>query len=166
MNFKELAELVPWLITEKIDDASAAVPLVGGAVHEETPMWAFSTGSALTLAAVFPRTNELRLTSGLAINLPYTAELSRYVNDLNAKQLTFGRAFLVDHLDPARAAVLMQEIVFGDGLAWDFPPSIQNLLRIIGTLTGQAARLAAEIIPRFDARPLNDAEVGLLMVYC
>jgi hypothetical protein len=166
MNFKELAELVPWLIAEKIDDASAPVPLAGVTVHEETPMWSFSTGSVLTLAAVFSKTNELRLTSGLAINLPYTAELSRYVNHLNAKQLTFGRAFIAENLDPARVAVLMQEIVFGDGLAWDFPPSIQNLLRIIGTLTGQAARLAAGIVSRFEARSFNDAEAALLLVNC
>jgi len=166
MNFTEFAELVPRLVAEKIDDASTPVPLTESAGHEHAPAWIFRTGSVLTLAMILPKTNELRLTSGLAINLPYTAELSRYVNYLNAQQLTFGRAFLTDNLHPERAAVLMQEVVFGEGLNWDFPPSIQNLLRIIATLTGQAGRLAAEIIYRFGARPFDDAETALLLVNC
>jgi hypothetical protein len=166
MNFSEFAELVPGLIAEKIADASTPVPLAGSAVNEQAPAWIFRTGSLLTLAALLPKTNELRLTSGLAINLPYTTELARYVNYLNAQQLTFGRAFLTDNLHPESAAVLMQEIVFGESLSWDYLPSIQNLLRIIATLTGQANRLAAEIIYRFRARPFDDAEAALLMMNC
>jgi hypothetical protein len=163
MNFMEFADLVPWLVSEKLDDASSPIALVGGTVHEETPAWIFRTGPVLALATIFPKTNELRLTSGLAINIPYSPELSHYVNYLNEKQLVFGRAFLVANNDPGRAAVLMQVIVFGDSLSWDFPPSIQNLLRIIGTLSGQAGRLSAEIVARFEARPFNDAEVPLLL---
>lgn len=166
MNFKEFTELVPWLIAEKLDDASTPVPVVGGTVHEETPNWTFRTGSLLTLASIFPKSNELRLTSGLVTKIPYTAELSRYVNYLNEKQLVFGRAFLVPHNDPERAAILTQEIVFGDGLSWDFPPSIQSLLRIIATLTGQSAHLASETLSRFEARPFNDTEMALLLVNC
>ena len=166
MNFKEFAELVPWLVTEKIDDASPPIPLIGGTVHEETPAWSFRTGSVLTLATIFPKTNELRLTSGLAINILYAPELSHYVNHLNEKQLVFGRAFLVTNNDPERAAVLMQEIVFGDSLSWDFRPSIQNLLRVIVTLSGQAGHLSSEITARFEARPFNDAEVALLLASC
>ncbi|MGO8883288.1 MAG: hypothetical protein ACLQI7_06230 [Streptosporangiaceae bacterium] len=164
MNFKELAELVPWLVSEKMEDTSSPEPVAGGTIHEETPNWSFRTGSVLTLATIFPKANELRLTCGLATNIPNSPELSHHVNYLNDKQLVFGRAFLVTYDDTGRAAVLMQEIVFGDGLSWEFPPSIQNLLRIMGTLCGQAGRLSADIVSRFEARPLNDTELTLLLV--
>jgi hypothetical protein len=154
------------IVAEKLEDASFPTPSVGGAVHAETPNWRFRTGSLLTLASIFPKTNELRLTSGLAIDIPYTLELSRFVNYLNEKKLVFGRMFTVPNNDPEHAAVLMQEIVYGDGLSWDYPPSIQNLLRIMATLSGQGDHLISEIVSRFDARPFSDAEVGVLLVNC
>jgi len=163
MNPQEFAELVPFLIAEKLEDSSTPVPLVGGEIHESNPAWTFRTGPVLTLALILPRSNELRLTCGLAIDVPYSAELFRFVNYLNHKQLVFGRAFLVDNLDPTIAAVLTQEIVYGDGVSWDYPPSIQNLLRIIGTLSGQASRLGPEIASRFQAKPFSDADAALLL---
>lgn len=165
MNSSEFADLVPWLVTEKIEEAGPAVPLLDGEVHEQQPNWSFRTGSALTLASIFPKANELRITSGLAINIPYSADLKDFVNYMNVKQLVFGRAYHVEHNDPRVAAVLMQEIVFGESLSWDFPPSIQNLLRIIVTLSGQADRLSKEITARFEARSFSDAEVVHLLAY-
>lgn len=165
MDSKELAELVPWLVAEKMEDATSPVPLAGGAAHEGNPVWTFRTDPVLALAAVFPASNELRLTIGLAIDLPGTAELSSYINLLNTKQLVFGRAYIVPGNSADRVAVLMQEIVFGDGLSWDYPPSIQNLLRIMGTLCGQAGRLAGEVADRFEGRPLTDAEAVVLLAY-
>ena len=34
----------------------------------------------------------------------------------------------------------------------------------MGTLCGQAGRLSADIVSRFEARPLNDTELTLLLV--
>lgn len=166
MNPSEFADLVPWLVTEKLEDASPATPLLDGEVHEQQPNWSFRVGSALTLASIFPQANELRITSGLAIEIPYTADLGEFVNYINVKQLVFGRAYHVTYADTGLAAVLVQEIIFGDGLSWDFPPSIQNLLRITVTLTGQADRLSKEIVARFAARPFSDVELPILLVHC
>jgi hypothetical protein len=58
----------------------------------------------------------------------------------------------------------MQEIVFGESLSWDFAPSIQNLLRILGTLTGQAARLAPQICSRFHGRAPREDEIMFLLM--
>lgn len=167
MNFKELTELVPWLVAEKMEDATPPVPLVGGAVHDENPAWTFRADPVLALAAVFPKSNELRLTIGLAADLTSTTDLSSYINFLNAKQLVFGRAYLapIPSSNADRVAILMQEIVFGDGLSWEYPPSIQNLLRIIGMLCGQGGHLAREVLSRFEGRPLADAEAVILLAH-
>jgi hypothetical protein len=163
MNPGELAELVPFLIAEKLEDATAPVAVSPGPMHERFPSWYFRIGQALTLAAIFPERNELRMTVGLAHDVPYTPEVGLYVNNLNHKQLVFGRAFAVHLNKPEHAAILMQEIIFGDGLSRDYPPSVQNLLRIIGTLSGQAARLAAELLSSYGGRPLTDDEAFLFL---
>ena len=160
MNFKELPELIPWLVAEKMEDVTPPVPLASGAAHDENPAWTFHADPVLALAAVFPKSNELRLTIGLATNLTPTAGLSSYINFLNAKQLVFGRAYLapIPSGNADRVAVLMQEIVFGDSLSWEYPPSVQNLLRIIGTLCGQGGHLAGEVTSRFEGRFLTSAK--------
>ncbi len=163
MNYKELAELVPWLVASKLEDATAPAPTL--LASEEAPSWSFRTGPVLTVAAVFPESNELRITLGLAIDVPYRPEVSHDVNRLNQRELVFGRAFLVGNAESGHGAVLAQEIVFGESLSWDFPPSIQNLLRIIATLSGQAGRLAPEFFSRYaGARPLTDNEAMVLLV--
>jgi hypothetical protein len=162
MNPGELAELVPFLIAEKLDDATTPVAVSPGPIHERSPSWRFRTGQVLAVAAIFPESNELRVTAGLAHDIPYTPEVGLHVNSLNYKHLVFGRAFVVHLNKPEHAAVLMQEIIFGDGLSWEYPPSVQNLLRIIATLSGQAARLAAELLSRYGGRPLSDDEAFFL----
>jgi hypothetical protein len=165
MNHKELADLVP-VLAEKLEGTTPARPVVGGETHEQTPNWVFRTGPVLTLASLFTERNELRLTYGLAIDIPYTAQLVQYVNHLNHKQMTFGRAFLVHYIDSEIAALVTQEIVYGDGLSLDFLPSIQNLLRIMGTLCGQGEVMSSEIISRFGGQPFNDAQMVILLASC
>ncbi len=163
MNYKELAELVPWLVEEKLASASSPKPTLLSSA--EAPSWSFRTGPALAVAAIFPEANELRVTVGLAIDIPYRPEVTHYVNSLNTTQLVFGRAFLVGNDESGRGAVLAQEIVFGESVSWDFPPSIQNLLRIIATLCGQAARLGPELFSRYGTRPMTDDEAPFLLIY-
>jgi hypothetical protein len=162
MDANEFAELVPWLVAEKVDDATTPTPVMPGVMHEQFPSWSFRVSEVLAVAAVYPKTNELRITPGLGIHVPYTPEVSHYVNRLNNKQLIFGRAFLVGNEESGLGGVLMQEIIFGDTLSWDYPPSVQYALRQIATVCGQAVRLAPDLIARFNARPLRDDEAFFL----
>jgi hypothetical protein len=100
----------------------------------------------------------------LAIDLAYTAELASYVNFLN-KQLIFGRAYLAPVHNEGQVAILMQEIAFGDGLSWDYPPSIQNLLRIVETLCGQGGQLARDTLDRFEGRAFTNSEAVVLLAH-
>ena len=137
MNSEELAKLVPWIVAEKLEDATSPTPVMPGPMHDEAPAWSFRCGPVLTVASIHPDENELRLTLGLAINIPYTTDVSHHVNRFNHHDLVFGRAFLIGNEESGRGAVLMQEIMFGDSLSWEFPPSLQNLLRVIGTLSAR-----------------------------
>jgi hypothetical protein len=120
MNPAELTELVPMLITNDLEDVSAATPIMPSPMHEDFPAWWFrSSPEVLGVAAIYTKTNELRVTLGLAIDIPYSSEVFRDVNRLNNKELVFGRAFLVGNDESGRAAVLMQDIIFGDGISWD-----------------------------------------------
>jgi hypothetical protein len=165
MDGKELAELVPQIVLEKLEDASPPAPISMLEDSHEASGWSFRTGPALTAATVSYEKNELRITVGLAMNVPYTDEVNRQVNDLNATELIFGRAFLVGNDESGLGAVLMQEIILGDSLSWEFPSSIQNLLLILGTLSGQAARLSPLLSSRFGARPLKDDESLFLLLH-
>jgi hypothetical protein len=162
MNAKELADLVPTLINDKLEDVSSATPTMPGGMHDEFPSWWFRSGAVLGVAAIFPKSNELRWTMGLAIDIPYSEEVFREVNRLNNKELVFGRAFLVGNDESGLGAVLLQEIIFGDGISWEYVPSVQNALRIMATLVGQVSRLAPKLLETYDARPMRDDEAFFL----
>jgi hypothetical protein len=58
------------------------------------PRGGFSVeGEVLVVGAIFPEQRELRVTLGLAMDVPYTPEVSHLVNRLNNKELIFGRMF-------------------------------------------------------------------------
>ena len=164
MDSAEFTNLVPWLVAERLDDASAPVQVQPEFLHEKFPSWGFRTGPIITVVAMYPERNELRVTPGLAIDVPYTPAVSHYVNRLNNKELVFGRAFLVGNDESGLGAVLMQEIIFGHSLSWDYPPSVQYALQQIATLSGQAARLAPDVVTRCGGRHFNDGEGTFLQM--
>ena len=101
-----------------MEDVTPPVPSPGGEVHEENPVWTFRADPILALAAVSQKSNELRLTIGLATDLSHPAELSSYINFLNAKQLVFGHAWWpVLHSEAGRVPSHAGEIIFGDALS-------------------------------------------------
>ena len=105
MNSEELAKLVPWIVAEKLEDATSPTPVMPGPMHDEAPAWSFRCGPVLTVASIHPDENELRLTLGLAINIPYTTDVSHHVNRFNHHDLVFGRAFLIGNEESGRGAV-------------------------------------------------------------
>ena len=115
--------------------------------------------------------DEVRITAGLAIDVPYSPGLAEYVNYINNKVLVFGRAFiggdvpLVGETGQGPCVILMQEIVFGPSLSFEFPPSMQHLLNLTARLAGQADRFAPELVERFGGRLLADDDGPVLTLF-
>jgi hypothetical protein len=156
MEPKEFAEVMRWLIAEKIDGLTSPTPVVFGGTPLDFPAWSFRTGQVLAVAAIDLDRNDLRLTFGLATNIPYVPEVSHYLNEWNRKELVFGRTYLVGNDQSGLGSALAQEIIPGESVSWEFPASIQNLQRVIGTISGQLARLAPELCSQYGAKPFND----------
>jgi hypothetical protein len=164
MNAAEMAEAFPMLITDYIEDASTPKQVQPGPIHERQPSWSFTNGSVLTVGAVWRDSDQLRLTLGLAVDVPYSPEVSHVVNQMNNKEIVFGRMFLIGNDESGRGCILMQEIVSCAALSWEFPPSLQNLILVIGTLGGQASRLAPELRNQFGGRPFTEEDAFFLQV--
>jgi hypothetical protein len=137
--------------------------------------WSFRVPSAsqsVGLVKVLGNENdEARVTVGLAIDVPYTPELAEYVNYLNNKILIWGRAFiggdvpLIGDNGRGPCVIVMQEIVFGGSLSFEFPPSMQNLLNLTARLAGQAHRFGPELVERFSGRLLDEEDAAVLMLF-
>jgi hypothetical protein len=115
--------------------------------------------------------HEMRITVGLAIDMPYSSALAEYVNYLNNKTLIVGRAFIAGNIPfigdtgEGPAIVVMQEIVFGPSFSFEFPPSMQNLLGIVMRLSAQGDTVAPELVERFGGRPLSDDDDMVLTLF-
>ncbi len=107
--------------------------------------------------------DELRINVGVAFEVPYCFELIEHVNRTNEKLLEFGRLFVLG--DPRPCVVVMQEIVYGASLSFDFPPSMQNLLNITGRLGTLAQRCGSEVIERFGGRAFPDEADMMLTLF-
>ena len=162
MDAAELAGIFPGLVADYLDDASTPKQVAPDPVHEANPSWSFTNGSVLTVGAVFRDTDQLRLTLGLALDVPYSPEVSHAVNHLNNKELVFGRMFLIGNDESGRGCILMQEIVSCVGLSQESAPSLQDLLLTVGTLGGQASRLAPDLRERFGGRPFTEDDAFFL----
>lgn len=137
--------------------------------------WHFQLGSVLVVAYIPPPVDpahaQLRINVGLAIDVPYRHEVAEYVNQLNHSELTFGRMFLFGDVPflgdtyGGLCGVVMQEIVYGESLSWEYSPSLQNLLKITATLVGQGDRLAPGLLERFGGRSLTADEARILHSY-
>jgi hypothetical protein len=171
MDTPELSQSIPDILTRYIDgfqpqQVLAPMEGIGGA-------WGDRAGRALlVLNVISGEPPELRITAGLTIDVPYSREVAEYVNRLNYKTLVFGRIFLIGEVpfmgfenESGPCGIVMQEIVFGDGLSWDFTPSIQSLIRTITTVGGQSDRLTGDLLERFGGRPFTDSEATILTLH-
>jgi hypothetical protein len=154
MNNGELLELVPQLFGQHLEGAR---PQIIAPILDGSGAWWFRPDEALAIISVMQQ-SEIRITLGLAIDVPYSAQTSHYLNGLNQTELVYGRLFLVGNEESSKGAVLMQEIVQGDSLSWDYPASLQNFLRIGATMVGQADRISKSLGLEVGGRRLNDDE--------
>lgn len=163
MNCNELAEVVPGLIANYLEDATGPEQVQPDPLHRAHPSWSFtSTGEILTVGALFHDSGQLRVTLGLAVDVPYDPQVSHIVNHLNNKELVYGRMFLIGNEESGRGCVLMQEIFAAQSIAEEFAPSLQNLLLVIATMGGQASRLAPGLRERFGGRAFSPEEAFFL----
>lgn len=162
MDSAELTRIFPGFIANYLDDATPPQQISTEPIHEAHPSWSFMNGSLLTVATIFRELEQLRVTLGLALDVPYTPEVSHIVNRLNNKELIFGRMFLIGNDESGRGCILMQEIFTCDSLSEDYPPSLQNLLRVIATLGGQGSRLAPQLHEQFGGHPFAEKDAFFL----
>jgi len=171
LNSVEAIKEVPELIGRYVEGAELkrVVPPIPGS-DEPVGSWAYSLDGVLTLVNFLAGdAAEIRITNGLAIDVPYKPEVLEYVNWLNMKQLVFGRLFVTGDLPfmiesgNGLCAIFMQELVYGSGLSYEFPPSIQGLINLFGRLGGQSSRFAGELLERFGGRRFTDNEAGILL---
>jgi hypothetical protein len=171
LDLPELTRTVPGFFQQYLEGAEPQEILPpmegvsGGA-------WRFRLGRVLVVTyippPVDPTHTQLRINLGLAIDVPYRSEVAEYVNRLNHSELTFGRMFLIGDVPflegtyGGLCAVVMQEIVYGESLSADFAPSLQNLVNMAATLTGQGDRLAGDLLQRFEGRAFTDDEAFIL----
>jgi hypothetical protein len=95
MDSRELTRIFPGLIANYLEEATPPQQIQPDPVHDVHPTWSFMNGSLLTVGAIFHDTAQLRVTVGLAVEVPYTPEVSHSVNRMNNKELLFGRMFLI-----------------------------------------------------------------------
>jgi hypothetical protein len=170
MESSEAIQAIPDLLGRYIDgaDLKPLLPPVpdGGTVGS----WTYTLDGIVTLVNFLGGDSaELRITNGLAIDVPYKHEVLEYVNWLSMKQLVLGRLFVTGDLPfmiesgNGLCAVFMQEIVFADSLSFEYTPSIQALVNTVGRLGGQGSRVASEILERFGGRRVTEDEAGILL---
>ena len=110
MTLRDLADL-PWSRRQLPGGGLNPRQVSPDPIHEAHPSWSFTTTEqVLTVGAIFHDSEQLRVTLGLALDVPYTPEVSHVVNRLNNKHLLFGRMFLIGNDDSGRGCILMQEI--------------------------------------------------------
>jgi hypothetical protein len=163
MNAHELVRVLPGFLEEYLEGAQPQRLLVSDDLPDRGWWW-LRQGRVVAVLGVHPE-GQVRVTVGVAIGVPWAPETSHYINRLNFKQVRFGRLFLVGNDETGLGTVLMQEIVSGDSLSWDFPPSMQNFLLIVASLCGQGDRFAADICENVGGRLLTDDEAMLVMMH-
>lgn len=174
MESGELIRALPDFVGSYLDGAEPrwVVPPVEG----------LNAGSFCFRTAAFPdalvafkilgnETDEVRITVGVAIAVPYSTTLAEYVNYLNNKMLIFGRMFIAGDVPfigengAGPCVIVMQEILFGPAMSFEFPPSMQHVLNLTSRLAAQASRYGADLIERFGGRRVSDDEDMVLTFY-
>ncbi|GAC1361543.1 MAG: hypothetical protein NVSMB32_00650 [Actinomycetota bacterium] len=116
----------------------------------------------MSFVGVIDNPLHIRVTTGLATDVPLTGEAALFLCGVN-RDLWTGRAYLWGNPETKRGSVLMQDIHFGESLSLEFPAGLQAAASSINTLTLHASLAAAQIIERFGGRPLRDSELTLLL---
>ena len=176
MNSAEFLERVPAFFSSYLEGGEPqwiVPPPEGMDIHAGS--WQFrmaaSQQAPVVVKVMGNDAEEVRLMAGLAIDVPYSPELTEYVNYINNKVLVFGRAFAggdipnIGKTGQGPAVVLMQEIVFAESLSFDFTPSMENLLNVTARLAGLSSRLWPELIEHFGGRPLDDDDAAVLTLF-
>ena len=175
VNSEQMLNELPDFFTSYLEGAAPAewtVPPVEGLGAGSWQFRISFTPNVLVAIKVLGNdAHEMRITVGLAIDVPYSSKLSEYVNYLNNKNLIFGRAFVAGNVPfigetgAGPAVVVMQEIAFGPSFSFDFPPSMQNLLSVVARLAAQGDNFAPELIEHFGGRALTDDDGAVLTLY-
>jgi hypothetical protein len=157
MNSAEMIELIPGIMEEHLvtQNPRQIVPPMEGL----DAAWAFNFNRAVTVLRIAESEAEMRITVGITIDMPYSHEVAEHINHLNYKVPVFGRLYMtgdIPHFSAGSTSgpclVAMQDIVFGASLSLSFPPSIDNLLRIVQRMSAQGDRLSGELIERYGGR--------------
>jgi hypothetical protein len=107
---------------------------------------------------------QIRITVGVAADVPYDSIVSHHLSELNRSYLKFGRIYLIGNDESGRGAILMQEILRGEAISTSFRPSVENLEQVGSTLIAQGEHLANDLVSRFNGRPFRDDEHMFLMM--
>jgi hypothetical protein len=166
MNERELASILPDLVQQYLEGTSNFQVLFdpAEAVGPSGPqgVWSFRMMDSALVVLSIHQNATLAVTAGLALNAPYTSEVSHQLNALNADAVTVGRLFLVE-LSPGLGAILMQEMAYCNDMQADHPPSLQTLLQLVGRVAGVASRLAPELCERTGGHlPPDDTDLLIL----
>jgi hypothetical protein len=168
MNERELADFIPDLVEKYLPEGTIGLgqlpsELVEGLSHRhDYGTWSFRRGSAVVVLHVHKNAT-LLITAALALNVPFTSEVSHHLNGLNAKEISLGRLFVAEFEGTGRGGILLQEMVYADGLSWEHQPSIQTLIRVVATVAHQADRWSAELCQRFGGDLPADEADGLIL---
>jgi hypothetical protein len=167
MDSIELAEIIPGIIEKHLPVSCARqiMPPMQGL----DAAWAFRFERAVTVLKIAEDEAKMRITVGIVIDMPYSHEVAEYINYMNYKVPIYGRLYLTGNLPyfsteitSGPCLVAMQEIVFGSSLSLSSPPSIDNLVKMVGTMTTQGNRLSGELMERYGGRPFSDDDAMFL----
>lgn len=103
----------------------------------EGNVWIVNGRTTSSLVGVVPDPPQVRITAGLAIGIEITGNLAVFLSELN-ESLIIGRAYWTGNKDARQGSVVIQDIVMGRGLSWDFFPSEEDLNMRINTLVAKA----------------------------
>jgi hypothetical protein len=174
LNSADLIRELPNFMGQYLDGAEPAWTLPP---FENIPAgtWRFrmsaAPGALVSVKVLGEHTDEMRITVGLSLDVPYSSNVVEHVNRLNNKDLIFGRMFaagdipLIGQTGQGPCAIVMQEIVFGQSLSFEFPPSMQNLLNVTARLAAQADRYAPELVEQLGGRLFADDDEMILTLY-
>lgn len=104
----------------------------------------------------------ITVTAGVGLEVP-SERVSAWLNEQNA-QLVFGRLFSKPNAGGTASAVVMQEILPTMGMSWNFQPSLEQAMFLIGSLTARAEVVAQELRSDLGGRRFNDDEAFLLLL--
>lgn len=170
MNSVEAISALPDLLGRYVEGAELKQLLPPIPDGGDVGSWTYTLDGIVTVLNFLGGDSaELRITNGLALDVPYKHEVLEYVNWLSMKQIVLGRLFVTGDLPfmiesgTGLCAVMMQEIVFAEGLSFEFAPSLQTLINTVARLGGQSSNFASDILQRFGGRRFTEDDAPILL---